>query len=333
MGSLKIIMFARRYWPHGGGVERHIAGLSSELIKMGHRVTVITEQYEPDLKRNETDAGVKIWRIPYSAIQSKMGIWRWMENKKQLLSDADVIHIHDVYWWYWPLRYRLKRKAPHITFHGYEGSNPPRIQAVVQRKLIEWSASGSICVGDFMKKWYLAKPDIVTYGAASVKPTPPPHSRSAVFVGRLDEDTGIKAYLEGMRLIKEPMTLDIYGDGPIIPNTKGLSVASHGWVDKPEKIYAGTRYAFVSRYLSIMEAMQAKRLVVANYNNNIKEDYLRCHPAAKWMLIFKYPSELADLLAKLTQEQEMKMIILAYNWAKKQTYEKLAREYLNLWKK
>lgn len=46
---MKIVFLSRLYWPHVGGVERHIWHLSQELLKMKHEVVVITEQHDESL--------------------------------------------------------------------------------------------------------------------------------------------------------------------------------------------------------------------------------------------------------------------------------------------
>ena len=110
-----------------------------------------------------------------------------------------------------------------------------------------------------------------------------------------------------------------------------LPVAIHGWTDKPTQVISKARYAFVSRYLTILEAMQTKRLVVAVYNNAIKKDYLNCHPMAQKMIIGRDPQEIANRLVALKPETEKLMINQAYRWARGQTWEKLTNEYQTLW--
>ena len=62
----------------------------------------------------------------------------------------------------------------------------------------------TICVGAFMTKWYHAHPAKMIYGAAEIpKKTTAPKKNSAIFIGRLDEHTGIDVYLKATELIRK----------------------------------------------------------------------------------------------------------------------------------
>lgn len=323
---MKILFFSRLFHPHVGGVERHVAGLSRELIKHGHQITVITEKYLPTLKDEEMVDGIKIYRIKAN---SKLTVWGEISKLSKIINQAEIIHIHDVFWWFLPYFY----KKYFITFHGYEGSDLPRWQAKLERKIAERLASGSVCVGDFMKKWYYASPTMVTYGAASLEPMPI-KGNNAAYWGRLDEDAGILIYARALPLVNKTIKLAVYGDGKQRNNLikfNNSNIQINDWTDDIRAVLAGCRYAFVSRYLSILEAMQAKRLVLAVYNNAIKKDYLSCHPMAKNMIMADSAETLANKLNELTEIQEKEMVTAAFTWATKQTWEKLAKEYRYLW--
>lgn len=329
------------YWPHTGGVERHIEELSIELIKRGHKITLITEQYLPDLPLNEKYKSINIVRIPYYAISSKRLVWTWIDEHNYLVEQADVVHIHDIYWWYWPTRLLQLIKPVYITFHGYEGNNIPRWQAVAHRKCIELVSRGSICIGDFMKKWYKAKPNFVSYGATrkSINKKYIKNDNNAVFWGRFDYDTGIDTYISGFSKLNNVNKLTIFGDGPLLEkviesSSKDIRITNYGWEINLKKIITNQRYAFVSRYLSILEAMLRKKIVVAVYNNEIKKDYLECHPMRDNMIIAGSAEELAQKVNDLDNdlERRKRMTERAYLWAKEQTWEKMADLYEKLWK-
>jgi len=327
-------MFARLFWPHGGGVEKHVERLSAELIKRGNEITLITEQYDPKLPLEDNYKGIRIIRIPYFALSSKHSVWTWMDKQSEIIEKSDILHIHDVFWWYWPQRIFLLMKPVYITFHGYEGNDPPTWKAVVYRKASELVSAGSICVGDFMRKWYLARPSKVIYGAtdgllsSSSKAVINKNNKQAVFWGRLDYDTGIDVYADAVKQIPN-LSLKVYGEGPVTP----VSIKVHPWTNDIGKILKPARYAFVSRYLSIVEAMRSRRLVVATYNNQIKKDYLMCHPMSDNMIIVGTTTDLVTRIKNLTIEQEKRMIEQSYQWAKDQTWQKIANEYEQLWQK
>lgn len=332
-------MFCRLYWPHGGGVERHVEEVVRVLMGRGHEVVVVTEQYETSLELTEMYNGVLIHRIPFFALKSKQMLWTWMEQHDELIESADVVHIHDVFWWYVWSRWLFLSKPVFITFHGYEGNNPPTWKAVVHRKIAELLCNGSICVGAFMEKWYKASPTLITYGAVQPLEVELTSSNGtdALFWGRFDDDTGIETYIEaaqtGADLISK---LILYGDGPLrtkIVNMKLKGVKILPWNREIISNIKSARYAFVSRYLSILEAMTVGRLVVAVYSNKIKKDYLLCHPQRDNMIIVGTASELVGRLRNLSPAREKKMIELAQKWARKQTWDRMVDQYEALWKK
>jgi len=61
---VNFIIFSAQYLPTVGGVERYTNSLAKELIKCGHRVTVVTSALT-DVPFTETDAdGISIFRLP-----------------------------------------------------------------------------------------------------------------------------------------------------------------------------------------------------------------------------------------------------------------------------
>ena len=72
-----------------------------------------------------------------------------------------------------------------------------------------------------------------------------------------------------------------------------------------------------------------KKPVFAVYNNKIKKDYLTMTPFKKFISIEKNAEEIAiDLLKEIDKEK----IEEGYEWAIKQTWEKMASDYLRLWR-
>lgn len=159
---MKIVFLTRLYYPHIGGVEKHVREVSKRLITRGHQVKIITEQYDSDLKKTEYTDGIEVHRFPGG---NKWSTWKWMELNKQILDWADIIHAHDVYFWIIPYKLTHPFKKTFLTFHGWEEEYPIPFKNIIVRKLSELLAVGNICVGDFIGKWYKTKPDYVTYGA------------------------------------------------------------------------------------------------------------------------------------------------------------------------
>lgn len=339
--TMNILFFTRLFYPHIGGVEKHVYEISKILIREGHSVIVVTEQYEKNIKLIEKLEGIKIYRIP--ALNDnwlkKFQIWKWIWNNRFLIEKADIVHCQDVFFWYLPFRFLYFNKSIFTTFHGYE-SYPLKLKAIFMHKISERLSMGNICVGNFIKKWYGTKSNYVTYGGVNItksKKLKVENSEGAVFIGRLDEQTGILTYSETVKLIRKKIPnfkFEIIGDGKFRKEI-GKVFKVLGFQKNPEKYFTNYRFAFVSRYLSILEAMMAKRLVFAVYDNPLKEDYLRMTPFAKLINIVNSKNELSEkvLYFLKNSEEEKIMVDKAFEWVKTKSWEALTKSYLLLWKK
>lgn len=130
-------------------------------------------------------------------------------------------------------------------------------------------------------------------------------SKTAIFLGRTSEDTGYSEYqkLAAKHNIKLDVFTNRYNAAELIPNYD---------------------YAFVSRYLAILEALAAGVPVFAHYNNAIKYDYLAMAPFAKFITIFTDYNKV---------ELKAKDVVAGQKWASTQTWQKLVDEYEQLWQK
>ncbi|MBU0978566.1 MAG: glycosyltransferase family 4 protein [Patescibacteria group bacterium] len=348
---MKILFFSRLYNPHIGGVEKHVESLGLELSKKKHQVTIITEGYQPNLPSMEAKHRIKIYRIPTHKTtekDKKWLIWRWLWQHINLLKSADIIHVHDVGYWWLPYRFVFPLKKVFMTFHGYEGTSSPTILAIVQRKISEWLSSGTIGVGDFMRTWYRAQPNLVSYGAVQSSQLLKSPTQSncqlfrAIYLGRLSQDIGIMTYLQALKILQKQgvkIKLDVFGDGHQFIEAKQfvkknkLNVIFKGMVKNANQYLPNYKLAFVSSYLAILEAMRAQVPVIAVFNNQIKQDYLTCHPQAKNMLITNRPIVIAYNINQLIEKEKINRakLTLAYNWAKTQTWQNLTTQYLKLW--
>lgn len=247
---MRILFFARLFHPHLGGVEKHVERVSQELIKLGHEVTVVTEQYHKKHKEVEKRKGIKIYRIPVGGVSEKAKkwrIWRWLWQHQDLIQTADIIHIHDVFFWYLPFRFLYLLKKVFITFHGYETKFPPTKSAIFQKRLAAKLTAANICVGDYIGKWYGIKPTLVTYGATDQKKLPLPKKPHVLVLGRPSKDNNIQEVRLALKRVKH------------IPITHSLRQAS---------------VVIASSYLSMLEALAAGRPVISLYSNPLKQDYL-----------------------------------------------------------
>ncbi len=332
--NISIVFLSRRFWPDVGGVEKHVYEISKRLIKKGYKVIVITESLG---KENELE-GIQIERIDKAPNNwfKKFYIWKWMFNHVDLLQKADVVHAHDVFYWYLPFKLLFLSKKSFVTFHGYE-SYPIARKSIIFRKMSEYLSDGNITVGDFIKKWYYTKPNFVIYGGVDIpkQNVKPKRLDSAIFIGRLDEHTGILDYARAVDLIRKDnprFDFAVVGDGVYKKRLKRFKPL--GFKNDSIKYLKQYNFAFVSRYLSILEALANRRLVFALYDNPVKEDYLRMAPFSKFIIVEKSAANLVEKIKyfqKNPKEAE-RLIGDGFEWVKNQTWENLIKTYLRLWK-
>jgi glycosyltransferase involved in cell wall biosynthesis len=200
---------------------------------------------------------------------------------------------------------------------------------------------GNVCIGDFIEKWYKTKPNYVAYGGVGIsnsklKIQNKIKQESAVFIGRLDEQTGILTYVEAIERLKKKIPnfgFLIIGDGkPKDEINREIKILKP--LNNVSKYFHDYNFAFVSGYLSILEAMVARRLVFAVYNNPLKEDYLRMAPFSKCITISNSSSELVSKVFFYLNNpaEKEKLVEKAYAWVQNHTWEKMADVYLKIWK-
>lgn len=353
---MKILFFTRSYYPNIGGVEKHIFKLSEELLDRGHDITIITERpfksysnkYQLKTvsarmagRKNprviEINAGADDWF-------KKFRIWKELFGYIGLIAKSDTIHSHDVFFWYLPFRFIFPLKKNYVTFHGYEGNNIPHLKAVIMHKMAEILTNGNICVGQFLEKWYKTKSTFITYGAVDkkiidFKAEPVKFSNKVMFIGRLEYETGILEYLKAVKLLEDKkikLQLDVYGDGTLFKKAKeyslrnNLNVNFKGFVRNTENLALEYNFAFVSRYLSILESMASKKPVFAHYNNSIKKDYLEMTPFADYIHISDSYLGIAEQIKESINSKNV-FVEQAYKWVRKETWQKIADMYLQLW--
>jgi glycosyltransferase involved in cell wall biosynthesis len=236
------------------------------------------------------------------------------------------------------LRFLLPRKKVFMTFHGYSDYPVPKI-AIIYQKIAKKLTKGNITIGKVIEKWFGIKADIISYGAVDLEKFKPVKKKKfkydAVFASRLDDQTGILTYLDALAILKEKgveFKLVILGDGKYKSKADKLAL-THGWVADPSPYFKESRFAFVNRYLGILEAFASKKLVFSVYDNPIKKDYIYLTPFKNWMIVEEKPERLAQkiLYYKDKPLKTRDMIESAYFWVKNQTWEKMVDNYIKLW--
>lgn len=343
---MRIVQFTRFYYPHIGGVEKHVCEVDKRLASKNHKVTVITEKYYDRMKSYEKFKGDEIYRIPniHDEKNKKFTIWIWLLNHRKLIQQADVIHCHDVFFWYLPFRFLYPFKKVFTTFHGYEGNKIPDWKSKLNHKLAEVLSYGNICVGDYLTKWYGTKADAITYGAVTVKKmTKPCKKNTAVFVGRLEEEANILKYLKALKILQDKgikIPLTVLGDGSLRQKAEKyvkdhkLSVTFKGFVPDVLAFIPDYEFVFTSRFLGTLEAMSLKKFVFVIYNTPILKDCFALSPFANVVSLTGDSKSLAREIEKYRNDTKARdaKITLGYEWVRKQTWEKMANQYLTLWK-
>lgn len=343
------VFFCRYFYPHIGGVERHVFEVSRRLQKKGFKIVVITEKHDTTLEDKEIYKDITIYRIPVGRDnkEKKYVIWRWLFAHRSLLTKAKIIHCHDVAYWFMPFRFLYPFKKMYTTFHGYEGNSLPKGRAIFMHRLSESFSSRTICVGDYLRKWYGTKSKFITYGGVSglakgeadrIKKV-----REIIFVGRLDPEAGILKYLEVLNILKQDGSLphlSVLGDGILAEEAKTfvrrhrLNVTFYGAVTNVQDFLLRGDCVFTSRYLGALESFACRKYVFCLYNNPIHKDCFMLSPFHEWMSISGDPKELAKSVSQLIDHpySHEEDIDKAYQWARQQTWDKLTKLYLTLWR-
>ncbi len=331
---MNILFLTRLFYPHIGGVEKHTLKLAQQLTQHSLNITILTTQYESSLSLEDNYQNLKIIRIPKSDSISKFKTWKWIWQNQQLFQSQDIIHAHDVTYWYLPLTFKLK-KPFFTTFHGWEGTYPPTFKAKIWRKISENVSHKNICVGDYISKWYGTKSNLVTYGATDQTPLNPGSPDRILFLGRLSPDNDLSIVIPALKKIKQQLPklkVSFLGDGEVAWECEQVGKVL-GFQEDITDHLSQAGVVITSSYLSMAEAMAAGRQVYSTYSNPLKKDYLTLHPMAKNISISYTSDQLAtDFLKNYHQPQlQTKSIQKTQNWALKQTWKKLAIQYLDFW--
>lgn len=192
-------------------------------------------------------------------------------------------------------------------------------------------AWGNICVGRYIEKWYGVKADYLMYGGVKkfknqnlkIKNTNQ-NSKILVFVGRLEEDTGLLLLLKALQLNPE-LQIEFVGDGPLRGECEKYGRV-HGFVPDVRPYIAKARFVFASGYLSVLEALWAGKPVIVAYDNPLKRDYFAMSPFKNYVIMEEDPEGIVKALSKRGRIEK------ARAWAKSQTWERVADLYQKLWK-
>lgn len=329
----RVFVITPSYNPRLGGVEQHVWSTSQALLKKGWTVTIITQRF-PGLPVTEVKKGITIHRFEFPKVRflGLLSIWRTMILRySSLVSQADVIHIHDVFIWYLPLRLLFWRKPVVTTFHGWEGLWPVPFKNILIRKIAVLLSNKTIAIGRYLEKYYRFKANEVLYGAVNAPARLAQKEKLLLYVGRLDYDTGLPVLLQSLKAQAWPGRVVLCGDG-LLREQAELVGEVRGFAD-PRPFLKKAQVVFAGGYLSILEAFAYRCAVVAVEKNPLKKDYYLMSPFASWMTLVNSPAELTHQLAILAKgsASTADKTKQAFTWAKTQTWQSIADQYIKLY--
>lgn len=117
---MNILIVLTYFQPYKSGLTIYAVRQAKALAARGHRVTVLTSQYDRDLQREEFTEGVRIIRLPAAFRLSKGVIMPAMPFKAwQLIGQADVVNLHvpQVDAAFLSILAKLRRKPVVLTYH------------------------------------------------------------------------------------------------------------------------------------------------------------------------------------------------------------------------
>lgn len=93
MGPMRIAQVTPWFYPHLGGVESHVMGLSRELAARGHEVTVVTTRHTSSAPERETMDGFDVIRVKPRLILLRTPIAPRIRGVLRNLP-SDIVHAH-----------------------------------------------------------------------------------------------------------------------------------------------------------------------------------------------------------------------------------------------
>ncbi|WP_298816372.1 glycosyltransferase family 4 protein [Chloroflexus sp.] len=118
---MRIFCALTYYRPYTSGLTIYVERLARGLARRGHKVTILTSQYDPSLPRFEILDGVRIARAPVLARVSKgviMPTFGWLATRLSLEHDAMSLHLPQFDAPGLALRGRLLKQPVVLTYHS-----------------------------------------------------------------------------------------------------------------------------------------------------------------------------------------------------------------------
>ena len=339
-------MISAKYQPAIGGVEKHVGRVATILSRKCIRLTILTSSHTPDLPRQEQERNVRVIRLPHGWDRNPPLVYLWMIANRRKFRGFHVVHIHDtvpLLLWYLPLLVMDSAPPVYATFHGFERDPVPAIFKLL-RKIARRLVSGSICIGHFIPETYGVDCDVVLTGATDCVDLVEQPRNGAVFVGRLERDTGLLDYIEAIAILKETrgieMPLTLCGTGSLqkeasdLAASKGITMEQMGLVSNPQAVMNSNQICLAAGYLSILEAMSLGLPVIGIARSPLKAAYLKgVLKDGGPISIQTTPEGVAREIARIIKDPHLaaRISIRGKQFASKMSWDRMTRAYLDLW--
>jgi glycosyltransferase involved in cell wall biosynthesis len=257
-----------------------------------------------------------------------------------------VVHMHDTLpflLWYLPLLVMDSATPVYATFHGFERDPVPVIFKLL-RKIARRLVSRSICIGHFIPETYGVDCNVILTGATDCVDLVEQPRNGAVFVGRLEQDTGLLEYIKAIAILEEThgieMPLTLCGTGSLqkeasdLAVSKGIAVEQLGLVSNPQAVMNCNQICMAAGYLSILEAMSLGLPVIGIARSQLKAAYLKgVLKDGGPISIQTTPEGVAREIARIINNPRLAARISqsGKQFASKMTWNRMTRAYLDLW--
>jgi glycosyltransferase involved in cell wall biosynthesis len=339
-------MVSPKYRPAIGGIEIHVEKIADVLHQKGFNVTILTTSHKVGLKAHEQMGNSNVQRIPFSWEKNPFLVHLWILRNLRGMNKYDIVHIHDpvtFLFWHLPLLLLKPRKYVYVTFHGYE-KDPVTWLFKILRRIARRLSHRVICIGNFIKNTYRVRCDRVLVGAVETMSLQNRPRDGLVFVGRVESDTGVLAYLDVLQNLEVKhgirSHLTVCGGGrlesDLVRRAEETSVDLRflGIIDEPYEIMGSAKVCFAGGYLSILEAMSLGVPVIALAQSELKWSYyLSLRDAGGPISIQTSTEGAARELNRILTDPDLYQFVSSEGkrFSLDLTWERLALEYISLW--
>ncbi|MCO6437539.1 MAG: glycosyltransferase family 4 protein [Phycisphaerae bacterium] len=346
---MRIVFIVHRYWPSVGGVEKYVHELSVALRELGHDPLVVAAAHADRLPARGEHEGIPVLRFP--ATRSGIRCRWWFRRNRDLFRRADAVSVSNTHVWEYAepwLDGLVDRRRIYLIRHGMGMKYPVPEEHRRRAARGQEGVAGVAHDGRFIERWLDVAADICPEQglrplADEIAHPAPGEPNSAIYVGRLELDTGIQTYLDAVAKLDPQRTgqfrLDVCGDGSLRENLEArvrrerLSVRFLGRIPDAQQLLGRHAFAFVDGRMVIQEAMARRRPVLSAYGHPLKRDYLCGESFSPFLFAASSGTDLANRVRKLAEDpRDMRETVeRAFEFSRRLSWTETARRYLALW--